>query len=154
MRNEGSDFRIYMKKCGYIIALIHVVMFWLSAYVIVFTPVFLAIPNEYQIILGLLHPLVKELSFSQYCYFARKIGLQESSTFEITWHSHMETYHALFLSVILGNIANSETSYCILAMDFITNIVNCLRIIHRIKYKGSMHRGKYDSACKIFLQKL
>ena len=103
-----------MKKCCYIIALIHVVMFWLSAYVIVFTPVFLGIPNEYQIILGLLHPLVKELSFSQYCYFARKIGLQESSTFEITWHSHMETTHAQFLSIILGNITYTETSYCIL----------------------------------------
>ena len=145
MPDEESDITTYSKRSGYILLLCNVVMFWNSFYTIL-NGIFLAIPNECQIILGLIHPLVKELSFCNYNYLACKIGLQENSTIEIAWHSHMETLHALFLSVILVNIANTETSYCILAMDFITNVFNCLRIIYRIKFKDSMDRGKFESS--------
>ena len=145
MPDEESDIATYLKRSGYILLLCNVVMFWNSFYTIL-NGIFLAIPNKYQILLGLMHPLVKELSFYNYYYLACKIGLQENSTIEIAWHSHMETLHALFLSVILGNIANTETSYCILAMDFITNVFNCLTIIYRIKFKDSMDRGKFESS--------
>ena len=141
MSNEDKSFNKCLKLSGYVFLLTNIVLFWNAFYYVLLPNVFLEVNNDYQIILGLLHPIVKELSFRNYYHFAGKIGLQESSTLEIAWHSHMETTHAQFLSIILGNITNTETSYCILAMDFITNVINCLRIIYRIKYKDSMHRG-------------
>ena len=141
MSNEEKSINNCLKLSGYVFLLTNIVLFWNAFYYVLLPNVFLEVNNDYQIILGLLHPIVKELSFRNYYHFAGKIGLQESSTLEIAWHSHMETTHAQFLSIILGNITNTETSYCILAMDFITNVINCLRIIYRIKYKDSMHRG-------------
>ena len=142
MSNEEKSNNNCLKLSGYVFLLTNIVLFWNALYLVLLPNVFLEVNNDYQIILGLLLPIVKELSFRNYCHYASKIGLQESTTFEIAWHSHMETTHAQFLSIILGNITNTETSYCILAMDFIANVINCLRIIYRIKYKDSMHRGK------------
>ena len=141
MSNEDKSFNKCLKLSGYVFLLTNIVLFWNAFYYVLLPNVFLEVNNDYQIILGLLHPIVKELSFRNYYHFAGKIGLQESSTLEIAWHSHMETTHAQFLSIILGNITNTETSYCILLVDFITNVINCLRIIYRIKYKDSMLRG-------------
>ena len=141
MSNEEKSINNCLKLSGYVFLLTNIVLFWNAFYYVLLPNVFLEVNNDYQIILGLLHPIVKELSFRNYYHFAGKIGLQESSTLEIAWHSHMETTHAQFLSIILGNITNTETSYCILLVDFITNVINWLRIIYRIKYKDSMLRG-------------
>ena len=109
MSNEEKSSNNCWKLSGYVFLLTNIVLFWNAFYYVLLPNVFLEVNNDYQVILGLLHPIVKELSFRNYYHFAGKIGLQESSTLEIAWHSHMETTHAQFLSIILGNITNSET---------------------------------------------
>ena len=112
MSNEDKSFNKCLILSGYVFLLTNVVLFWNAFYYVLLPNVFLEVNNDYQIILGLLHPIVKELSFRNYYHFAGKIGLQEFSTLEIAWHSHMETTHAQFLSIIRHSVSGKVRQKC------------------------------------------
>ena len=50
---------------------------------------------------------------------------------KMTVSHHLETRHAVFLSIILGGIATPESTYCIIAIDFIINIYHGLKIVRK-----------------------
>ena len=69
MSNEDKSFNKCLKLSGYVFLLTNIVLFWNAFYYVLLPNVFLEVNNDYQIILGLLHPIVKELSFRNYCHY-------------------------------------------------------------------------------------
>ena len=90
---------------------------------------FLIVPKKYQWILALTTPFVREC----WVWIAPKVacktsGTKTASTKLISQH-YMEIQHGVFLAVTLGGLATSESTYCILALDFLINLYNTLTII-------------------------
>ena len=90
---------------------------------------FSIVPKKYQWILALTTPLVREF----WVWIGAKVafkasGTMKASTKYICQH-YMETKHAVFLAVILGGVATTESTYCILALDFAINLYHTIRII-------------------------
>jgi hypothetical protein len=77
-----------------------------------------------------------------------KSALGDISAASITTVFNMNARHSLFLSYVLGSIATTESSYVILGVDFVLNVVTALRIFWLRKI-----RRKYKEAIKL-LQEL
>ena len=41
----------------------------------------------------------------------------------------MNVYLSMFIAIVIGSLATSLTSYCILCLDFIFNLLSCINII-------------------------
>ena len=58
----------------------------------------------------------------------------------------METRHCLFLAVMLGSVANTVTTYCIIGLDFAINIYHGFSIVKMAKLKGKDdYDGRFDN---------
>ena len=64
---------------------------------------------------------------------------KESVVFPIS--HYMATKYAVFLAIIVGNVANSVTSNCILALDFIEQMYHGLKIVWMYKKRNQNVEG-------------
>ena len=97
---------------------------------------------EYQWILALFNPLLREINFKLLKYVVCKTagaGDYSGKSVEIITQHYVYCKHAIFLAVIVGGVATPTTNYCIAAMDFIEAIIDCLRIIR--KYNQGLEVG-------------
>ena len=80
----------------------------------------------------MLVPLVREVSIwinHKICSkAARGVVLKE-----MTVNIYYETRYAVFISIILGGVATTESSYCLIAIDFLTNLYHGLKIVRKSK---------------------
>ena len=88
------------------------------------------VPQEYQWIVAVLSPLLREYGI----WIETKMSSMASSgvaPHKLVVRHFIETRHAVFLSVMLGGIATPESTYCIIAMDFLINIYHGLKIVRK-----------------------
>ena len=100
---------------------------------------FATIPQEYQWILGLLSPFMKDL-FSKLllkvCYKSAGEGSNGKHSIQFPCLHYMTTKHAVFLAIIVGGVSTPATTYCIIATDYATNLYKGLKIVYDNKYKN------------------
>ena len=102
---------------------------------------FIYIPKEYQWILALISPLIREffVRFSlEISYKSAGNGSRGSYSVKFPCMHYMETRHATVLAIILGGVASQASTYCIIGMDFAINIYHGLKIVHRFKQGGNV----------------
>ena len=87
---------------------------------------------EYQWILALLVPILREVSIWTLLKAVSKAAVGFSPN-EMTVYHSFETRYAVFLSIILGSIATAESSYCLIAIDFLTNLYHGIKIVKKSK---------------------
>ena len=104
-----------------------------------FGSAFATIPQEYQWILGLVSPFMKDL-FSKLllkvCYKSAGEGSNGKHSIQFPCLHYMTTKHAVFLAIIVGGVSTPVTTYCIIATDYAANLYKGLKIIYDNKYKN------------------
>ena len=111
---------------------------------------FLKVPIEYQWIIGIFTPLVRELfvwtllevsyKASGISNHARLIQGNHGShskypkKLKLSCIHYMGSRHALFLAVVMGSVATSATTNVIIALDFFINVYLGMKIIYLLKY--------------------
>ena len=99
----------------------------------VFGNAFANVPQEYQWILGLLSPLVKDISIAllfKVAYKSAEDGEQGRYFMKFSVIHNITTKHAVFLAILVGNVATPTTTYCIIFVDFAKALYSTLKIIH------------------------
>ena len=97
-----------------------------------FGTAFANVPQEYQWILGLLSPLAKYIALKplgEIVFKSAGEGSKEKYSIKISFKHYITTKHAVFLAVIVGNVATSLTTYCIIAIDFSITLCQALKVI-------------------------
>ena len=111
---------------------------------------FLKAPKEYQWIIAIFTPLVREIfvwTLLEVSYRASGIsnltrliqGTHGSHSkypqkLKLSCIHYMGSRHALFLAVVMGSVATSATTNVIIALDFAINVYLALNIIYLLKY--------------------
>ena len=91
---------------------------------------FALFPRDYQWILGLLSPLVRDLftfMLQESVYRAGGKGARNQYSIRLTSSYYMEMRHAIFLAIILGSIATPITCYCVIGIKI---TYSCFRYSH------------------------
>ena len=96
---------------------------------------FLIFPQQYQWSISIILPIVREINIWITNKLASHAASGDQQGMEIVVSYTICTRHAIFLAVVLGSIATTNTCIMILAVDFIINIYLSLRIIWTKKYK-------------------
>ena len=95
---------------------------------------FFVVPKEYQWMLALSTPLIREFWVwigPKVCFKSCGSGSKGKLSTKLICQHYMETKHAVFLAVILGGVATSESTYCILAVDFVLNMIRTWKIVSK-----------------------
>jgi hypothetical protein len=85
--------------------------------------------NEYQPILAILIPIIKEINTWIYIKFLAKSSNGDVSGAKFIGTYHVAAQHAVILCYIIGSIATKATTWLVLGLDFVYNIYTCLRIV-------------------------
>ena len=100
-----------------------------------FSTVFVNMPLEYQWILALICPLVREL-FAWILLSVTYKAVGGSCEFHgpklATLH-YIESKHGLFLAVMVGSVASPLSTWIILGMDFVIDIYHGFKIVYMLK---------------------
>ena len=104
---------------------------------------FIKVPQEYQWILALIAPFVRDATSRTITFFVSKAAGTESEKSTILVKHYVSTKHTIFLAVIVGGVATPATTYTILATDLVMAIYPGLKILrkHRkgINIKGDIY---------------
>lgn len=107
----------------------------------IITKVFISIRPNYQWILALILPIIREINIWIITSLAKKSARGDLQSVAITCNHGVCTGHSLFLAYIVGNVATNVSAGLILATDFMINIYITLRII-TIQKKNPMTSEK------------
>ena len=117
--------RTRMKYCillAYVVSLIEI------SYKI-YAELFIIVPKKYQWTIAIILFFARDANDWICSKIIRKIsGFDDISSKMIAIH-FASARHALFISLVIGRIASTETSYFLLGTDFLANVYLCLRII-------------------------
>ena len=106
---------------------------------------FVNFPKNYQWILAFFTPFAR-ICFSKALQFviqkAYGEGCPKEKWIQFLLIHYVTTRHTIFLAVIVGGVSTSETSYCIMAIDFAKVIQSGWNIIQKYKYDHNVE-GKY-----------
>ena len=112
----------------------------------VYGSTFVKAPSEYQWILGLVSPLVREIFailLFKAAFKAAGANQQKKESIKLLTQHYAYAKHAVFLAVMVGGVATPTTNYCIIAVDFLEVIFDCLKIIRKFKsnpdVEGNLH---------------
>ena len=93
-------------------------------------------PSNYQWILGLLIPLPKILYLKVLLFVCNKSagsGPNGKSSIKLLMVHFTEAKQCIFCAMIVGGVATSETTYCILSIRTFLIIYKCYKIISKSK---------------------
>ena len=107
---------------------------------------FAIVPSEYQWMLGLASPLLRELFIILFC----KAGYNASGDdfkrgdFNVRYSATQcaEIRHCVTMALIIGGAATELTAYLILALDFAINLFRCFMIIRKARSGADSSDGK------------
>ena len=110
---------------------------------------FAIVPSEYQWMLGLASPLLRELFIILFC----KAGYNASGDdfkkgdFNVRYSATQcaEIRHCVTMALIIGGAATELTAYLILALDFAINLFRCFMIIRKARSGADSSDGKYGN---------
>ena len=114
-----------------------------------FSTVFVNMPLEYQWILALICPLVREL-FAWILLSVTYKAVGGSCEFHgpklATLH-YIESKHGLFLAVMVGSVASPLSTWIILGMDFVIDIYHGLKIVYMLKTSKEEEKNIEGKCC-------
>ena len=116
----------------------------------ILTKLLLSVPNDYQWIIALFLPFIREVNILFIFHLASKAAYGEITRVKLTVHHGISTSHSLFLDYTVGSVATFTTSIVIIGTDFLTNIIVGLRIIY-ICYKKPLETEKKDELLQILV---
>ena len=102
---------------------------WIYAF---FGVLFSIVPKEYQLILGLISPLLREIVkflLTRACNKAAGEDAYEKNSTKFACAHYAETTHAIAIAIIISGAASTESTLCILGMDFLINIYHGIKIV-------------------------
>ena len=102
---------------------------WIYAF---FGVLFSIVPKEYQLILGLISPLLREIVkflLTRACNKAVGEDTYEKNFTKYACAHYAETTHAIAIAIIISGAASTESTLCILGMDFLINIYHGIKIV-------------------------
>ena len=104
---------------------------------------FVKVNQEYQWILGLFSPFMRQAFTYLMLAVARKTtGTQEMDSGKFLIMHSVSTKHALFLSAIVGGVATPTSTYCIMGADFAYFMFSLRRILKKYETNPDIS-GKY-----------
>ena len=107
---------------------------------------FALIPAEYQWMLALISPVLREIFIITFCECGYKASGDEfkRGDFLVRYAATQcaEIRHCVTMAVIIGGAATETTAYIILVLDFIINSIRCFMIIRKAKAEGVTTQGK------------
>ena len=102
---------------------------WIYAF---FGIIFSIVPKEYQLILGLISPLLREMIKFLLTSASNKAAGEDShekNSTKFACAHYAETTHAIAIAIIISGAASTESTLCILGMDFLINIYHGIKIV-------------------------
>ena len=102
----------------------------------IFGTAFVKVPPNYQWILALLSPFVRDLAAKLMLAVAYKsAGNENVGTYSVKFPAlhYVTTKHTVFLAIIVGGVATPATSFCIMATDFAKTLHSTWKIIRKCK---------------------
>ena len=98
----------------------------------IFGSAFATVPREYQWILAILSPLVKDFYNKIIVEVAYKSAGKTSRgkrSIRYPVGHNMVTKHAVFLAIVVSGVASPETTYCLMAVDFVKAMYSGYKIV-------------------------
>ena len=95
----------------------------------ILTKLFVTIPDNYQWMLALTFPIIREVNVWVLLKLAYKAASANDTSVTISVSHNLNTRHCVFLSVTLGTEATDLTSWVILGTDFVYNTYLAAKII-------------------------
>ena len=95
---------------------------------------FVQVPTEYQWVLALLSPLVRDFYSKLFLKVAQKAAGNEyrgKRSLKFLVAHYVSTKHAVFLTIIVGGVATPASSFCIMMTDFAKTLQTTLKIIKK-----------------------
>ena len=135
-REQPDMIKRYLWFC--ILCELQTVRIWIYAF---FGVTFSIVPQEYQWILAVLSPMIREALTILTIKISQKASGENSydkfSTKFANIH-YIETTHAIFLAIIIGGVATQASTYCIIGIDFLMNIYYGMKVV-------KLHKNGKDS---------
>ena len=126
-RRNDNDFRRRLK-------FLYVVLFLISLLLpleySVLNKLFVEVPSKYQWILGFFLPIVRQGNLWAATKCSYKAADSKAWSVQCAVSHEILARHALFLALIIGNVATKETTCWILGTDFIINVYLCVKIVY------------------------
>ena len=120
-------------KSYYFTELIFLATFWVY---LLLGKTFLSIPRNFQWILAVFVPFLREIISRGVIIISNKEIDSCKSVITMAYLHAIGSRHAIFLSVAVSSILDELTCYVLLGMDFLINVVLCLRIIRSTQKKS------------------
>ena len=86
--------------------------------------------------------LIRESNMRSLALLGKKIAGSEDLVFEIIAINYAATRHIIFLSVNMGSLTTTTSSYLILGSDFLINLCHCIAILWYNKDKTELNEKK------------
>ena len=93
------------------------------------TILFTLVATKFQWILAFLLPIMREANFQILNYLMVTLANVQDGSGKMSVIVGINTYHALYVAILLGQTATGATSYCILTVDVLLNLHSCYQII-------------------------
>ena len=103
---------------------------------------FLAVAPEYQWVLAVSLPIAREVNLALMLKMSHIASECKSWPVVCSVSHYMNARHALFIAIIIGNVATYETSLLVLGIDFLINIYLCLKLIYLRRNKNKFDVSK------------
>ena len=97
-----------------------------------FGVIFSTVPKDYQVMLALASPLLREIDkflMTESSYKAAGKDYHEKKSITFAGAHYAEVTHAIAIAIIISGVATTESTLCILGMDFLINIYHGIQII-------------------------
>ena len=113
----------------WVLVAVQIARIWIYAF---FGVIFSTVPKEHQVILGLLSPLLREtvkFLLTRASDKAAGEDAHEKDSTKFACAHYAETSHAIAIAIIISGAATTESTLCILGMDFLINIYHGIKIV-------------------------
>ena len=111
---------------------------------------FLTIPSGYQWSLFIVLVIIREIHAKILAFLGRKVAEFDDWCIEVIATHFAGCRHTLFLAVAISTVATNTTSYVILGIDFVTNILFSIIIIYlHKKPSNSSKRWKTNAIMNV-----
>ena len=102
----------------------------------VYGSLFVKAPNDFQWILAIINPFVRD-AFTNFLFrVASKARGQDSKgkkSLKLLAQHYITTRHTIFLAVMVGSVATPMSSFCIMSADFLKTLQSTWKIVKKNK---------------------
>ena len=96
---------------------------------IVLRKMFLQITSNLQWLMAFVLPIAREITYRILYYFSKRAAGDEDLEVKASMSILTNVCFSLFIAISIGSVATQISTYCILGIDFMLNVVSCFKII-------------------------